>query len=109
VPCLAKSPVPETFAKKYGVIFEVRSSLNDNPGTLVLEEHPAMEDVVIRGITVEHSQAPIINDIPDEPDMPSKTLGALAEAEINIDMILSTRPQSERACREPPLPQHTPP
>ncbi|MGA0846091.1 MAG: aspartate kinase, partial [Luteolibacter sp.] len=28
------------FAKKFGVIFEVRSSLNDNPGTLVLEEHP---------------------------------------------------------------------
>ena len=37
------------FAKKYGVVFEVRSSLNDNPGTLVLEEHPDMENVVIRG------------------------------------------------------------
>ena len=78
------------FAKKYGVIFEVRSSLNDNPGTMVLEEHPAMENVVIRGVSIERSQARVtITDIPDEPGMSGKILGALAEAEINIDMILS--------------------
>ena len=45
------------FAKKFGVVFEVRSSLNDNPGTLVLEEHPNMENVVIRGVSIERSQA----------------------------------------------------
>ncbi|MGB0776228.1 MAG: aspartate kinase, partial [Akkermansiaceae bacterium] len=39
------------FAKKYGVVFEVCSSLNNNPGTLVTEEHPAMEAVVIRGVS----------------------------------------------------------
>ena len=78
------------FAKKYGVIFEVRSSLNDNPGTLVLEEHPDMENVVIRGVSIERSQARVtIIGIPDEPGMSGKILGVLADAEINIDMIIS--------------------
>lgn len=78
------------FAKKYHVVFEVRSSLNDNPGTLVLEEHPNMENVVIRGISIERSQARVtITGIPDEPGMSGKILGALADAEINLDMIVS--------------------
>jgi aspartate kinase len=78
------------FAKKFGVIFEVRSSLNDNPGTLVLEEHPSMENVVIRGVSIERSQARVtITDIPDEPGMSGKILGALGDAEINLDMIVS--------------------
>ena len=78
------------FAKKFGVIFEVRSSLNDNPGTLVLEEHPNMENVVIRGVSIERSQARVtLTGIPDEPGMSGKILGALADAEINLDMIIS--------------------
>lgn len=78
------------FAKKFGVIFEVRSSLNDNPGTLVLEEHPDMEHVVIRGVSIERSQARVtITGIPDEPGMSGLILGALADAEINLDMIVS--------------------
>jgi aspartate kinase len=78
------------FAKKYGVIFEVRSSLNNNPGTLVREEHTAMENVVIRGISIERSQARVtVTGIPDAPGMSAAILGALAEAEINLDMIIS--------------------
>jgi aspartate kinase len=78
------------FAKKFGVVFEVRSSLNDNPGTLVLEEHPNMENVVIRGISIERSQARVtISGIPDLPGMSGKILGVLADAEINLDMIIS--------------------
>lgn len=86
------------FAKKFGVIFEVRSSLNDNPGTLVLEEHPNMENVVIRGISIERSQARVtISGIPDHPGMSGKILGALAEAEINLDMIVSNISNDERS------------
>jgi len=78
------------FAKKFGVIFEVRSSLNDNPGTLVLEEHPNMENVVIRGVSIERSQARVtITGIPDLPGMSGRILGTLADAEINLDMIIS--------------------
>lgn len=78
------------FAKKYGVKFEVRSSLNYNPGTIVTEEHEAMESVVIRGVSIERSQARVtITGIPDTPGMSGRILGALAEAEVNIDMIVS--------------------
>lgn len=78
------------FAKKYGVKFEVRSSLNNNPGTIVTEEHEAMEAVVIRGVSIERSQARVtITGIPDTPGMSGRILGALAEAEVNIDMIVS--------------------
>lgn len=78
------------FAKKYGVIFEVRSSLNDNPGTIVTEEHDNMESVVIRGVSIERSQARLtITGIPDEPGKSAAMLSCLAKAEINIDMIIS--------------------
>lgn len=78
------------FAKKFGVVFEVRSSLNEHPGTLVLEENATMENVVIRGISIERSQARVtIAGIPNEPGMSGKILGALADAEINLDMIVS--------------------
>jgi aspartate kinase len=78
------------FAKKYGVKFEVKSSLNHHPGTIVTEEHEAMESVVIRGVSIERSQARVtITGIPDVPGMSGRILGALAEAEVNIDMIVS--------------------
>jgi aspartate kinase len=78
------------FAKKYGVKFEVKSSLNQNPGTIVTEEHEAMESVVIRGVSIERSQARVtITGIPDRPGMSGRILGALAKAEVNIDMIVS--------------------
>jgi aspartate kinase len=78
------------FAKKYGVKFEVKSSLNNNPGTIVTEEHETMESVVIRGVSIERSQARVtITNIPDIPGMSGRILGVLAEAEVNIDMIVS--------------------
>ena len=52
------SPYVE-FAKKFGVIFEVRSSLNDNPGTLVKEETANMEGVVVRGVALDKNQAKV--------------------------------------------------
>ncbi|HCC20664.1 MAG TPA: aspartate kinase [Verrucomicrobiales bacterium] len=78
------------FAKKYGVVFEVCSSLNDNPGTIVTEEHPTMEAVVIRGVSIERSQARVtITEIPDLPGNSGRILGCLADAEVNLDMIVS--------------------
>lgn len=86
------------FAKKYGVIFEVRSSLNNNPGTIVKEEHDQMEAVVIRGVSIERSQARVtITGIPDEPGMSATILSCLADAEVNIDMIISNVAHDGRA------------
>ncbi|MDB6071870.1 MAG: aspartate kinase, partial [Verrucomicrobiales bacterium] len=56
------------FANKFGVPFEVRNSMNNNPGTLVTQETMNMESVVIRGISLERDQAKItITSLPDKP------------------------------------------
>ncbi|HSY74155.1 MAG TPA: aspartate kinase, partial [Dongiaceae bacterium] len=47
------------FAKKFGVVFEVRSSLNENPGTIVKEETKSMEGVVVRGVALDKNQAKV--------------------------------------------------
>lgn len=77
------------FAKKFGVIFEVRSSLNDNPGTIVKEETKSMEDVVIRGVAFDKNQAKVtLAGVPDQPGMAAKVFKALGDAAINVDMIV---------------------
>ncbi|NOY00748.1 MAG: aspartate kinase [Verrucomicrobia bacterium] len=77
------------FAKKFGVRFEVRSSLNQEPGTLVLEENMSMESVVIRGISLERDQAKVtIEGVRDQPGTASKVFTAIADANIIVDMIV---------------------
>jgi aspartate kinase len=77
------------FAKKFGVMFEVRSSLNDNPGTIVKEETKSMEDVVIRGVSLDKNQAKItVVGLSDRPGMAARVFRALAEAAVNVDMIV---------------------
>jgi aspartate kinase len=77
------------FAKKYNVIFEVRSSFNHNPGTTVKEEVTYMEQVVVRGVAVDKDQAKIvISNIPDKPGSAAKVFRALADASIIVDMIV---------------------
>ena len=77
------------FAKKFGVIFEVRSSLNDNPGTIVKEETLSMEDVVIRGVSLDKNQAKItLVAVPDRPGVAARIFKAIAEASVNVDMIV---------------------
>ena len=77
------------FAKKFGVRFEVRNSMNNNPGTLVKEEEPGMESVVVRGVSIERNQAKVtIDDVPDRPGVAAKIFGAINRANIVIDMIV---------------------
>jgi aspartate kinase len=77
------------FAKKFRVVFEVRSSFNDNPGTIVKEETTRMEDVVIRGVAVDKNQAKVtIAGVPDKPGIAAKVFKTIADANINIDVIV---------------------
>ena len=77
------------FAKKFGVVFEVRSSLNDNPGTIVKEETKSMEDVVIRGVSLDKNQAKVtLVGVPDQPGVAARVFKALGDATINVDMIV---------------------
>ena len=77
------------FAKKYGVIFEVRSSFNDQPGTLVKEESAGMEKVVIRGVSVDRRQAKVtISGVPDQPGIASRIFNEFAAINVIVDMIV---------------------
>jgi len=77
------------FAKKFGVVFEVRSSLNENPGTVVKEETKSMEGVVVRGIALDKNQAKVtLVGVPDRPGVAAKIFKALGDATVNVDMII---------------------
>jgi aspartate kinase len=77
------------FAKKFGVGFEVRSSLKDTPGTVAKEETPNMEDVVVRGVSVDRSQAKItICGVPDRPGCAGVIFSAISAANLSVDMIV---------------------
>jgi aspartate kinase len=77
------------FAAKYGVVFEVRSSFNQNPGTIVKQEVAYMEKVVVRGVAVDKDQAKVVvSSIADKPGTAARVFRALAEANINVDMIV---------------------
>ncbi|MEA3210579.1 MAG: aspartate kinase [Chthoniobacter sp.] len=79
------------FAKKFGVIFEVRSSFNNNPGTIVKEETEDMENVVVRGVSIEKNQAKVtIRQVPDRPGTAAKIFMALAGANLSVDMIVQS-------------------
>jgi aspartate kinase len=77
------------FAKKFGVVFEVRSSFNNEPGTIVKEETGSMEKVVIRGVSVDRKQAKVtISQVPDKPGTASRVFNEIAAANVNVDMIV---------------------
>src|SRR5438067_179597 len=86
------------FAKKFGVIFEVRSSLNENPGTIVKEETKSMEGIVVRGVSLDKNQAKItLVAVPDKPGVAARIFKAIGDANVNVDMIVQNishgRPQ----------------
>ena len=77
------------FAKKYKVPLVVRSSFNDNEGTLVAEEDKDMENVVVSGIAYDKNQAKItVVNVPDKPGIAAKLFEAIASAHIVVDMIV---------------------
>src|SRR5580765_5498425 len=77
------------FAKKFGVVFEVRSSLNENPGTIVKEETSSMEDIVVRGVSLDKNQAKVtLVAVPDKPGVAARIFKAIGDANVNVDMIV---------------------
>lgn len=77
------------FAQKHGVVFEVRSSFNNEPGTIVKSEIPSLEDVVISGVAVDKNQTKItVSEIPDKPGIAASIFEFLGEAGIIVDMIV---------------------
>ncbi|ABQ26497.1 aspartate kinase [Geotalea uraniireducens] len=77
------------FAKKYDVDVHVRSSFNDNPGTMVTKEDKDMEAVLVSGIAYDKNETKIaVMQVPDKPGIAAKILSPLSDANISVDMIV---------------------
>ena len=79
------------YARSYNVPVHVRSSYTDKPGTYVygsMEDIP-LEQAILTGVAHDRSEAKVtVVAIPDEPGYAAKVFRAVADAEINIDMVL---------------------
>ncbi|MBU1087635.1 MAG: aspartate kinase [Candidatus Omnitrophica bacterium] len=86
------------FAKKFDVPIHVRSSFSNKKGTIILKEaKPMWEGVVISGVTLDKKEAKMtICDVPDKPGMAAQIFKHLAEAEINVDMIIQNISRTRR-------------
>jgi aspartate kinase len=77
------------FAMKYNVPVVVRSSFNNNTGTLVTKEDEDMEKVVVSGIAHDVNQAKItVMGVPDKPGIAARLFKGIADANIVVDMIV---------------------
>ncbi|MDC0074945.1 aspartate kinase [Alphaproteobacteria bacterium] len=76
-------------AMNNNVKLQVRSSFEDSPGTLVVDEDQIMEKAIVSGITYSPNEAKVtICDVVDRPGIAADIFGALASAGINVDMIV---------------------
>jgi aspartate kinase len=84
------------YARNHGVTIHCRSSFDDGPGTFVLDEDQTMERPLVTAVTHSTSEARItLTGLPDRPGIAAAVLGALAGANINVDMIIQNEPQTE--------------
>ncbi|CAJ1578901.1 aspartate kinase [[Mycobacterium] wendilense] len=79
------------YAKRFNLPIHVRSSYSDKPGTLVkgsMEDIP-MEDAILTGVAHDRSEAKVtVTGVPDVPGYAAKVFRAIADADVNIDMVL---------------------
>ena len=88
------------FAKKYDVPIHVRSSFNDNPGTIVCKEDEEMERVVVSGVTYNKNESKIeVLGLPDIPGVAARLFKPIADANIVVDMIIQTQ-SKDKGCAD---------
>jgi aspartate kinase len=84
------------YARNHGVTIHCRSSFEDGPGTVIQDEAMTMERPLVTAVTHSTSEARItLLGLPDKPGIAAAVLGALAEANVNVDMIIQNEPASE--------------
>jgi aspartate kinase len=83
------------YARNYGVRINVRPSYNDGSGTLVVSEQETMERPLVTGIAHSTQDARVtLVGVPDRPGVAGRIFGALALADVNVDMIIQNEPVS---------------
>jgi aspartate kinase len=84
------------YARNYGIPIHCRSSFEDGPGTFVLDEQQTMERPLVTAVTHSTAEARVtLTGLPDRPGIAAAVMGALAGANVNVDMIIQNEPQSE--------------
>jgi aspartate kinase len=104
------------YARNNGVPLQVRSTFADTPGTWIRKEDETMEQAIISGIAHDTSEAKVtIREVPDRPGIAAAIFRPLADAAVNVDMIVQnvsaegrtdvsfTVPKSDLAHAEPVL------
>jgi aspartate kinase len=81
------------YARNHGVRIHCRSSFEDGPGTLVVSEEETMENPFVTAVTHSDSEARVtLTGLRDEPGVAGRIFGALAEANVNVDVIIQNEP-----------------
>ena len=89
--CGCPKPVMRSveFARTWRVPLHVRSSFTWEPGTWVLEEDPSMEQAIVSAVVHDSSEAKVtLAGVPDKPGIAARVFRTLADADINVDMIV---------------------
>jgi aspartate kinase len=91
--CAAGCPKPSMrgaeFARNWRVPLHVRSSFTWEPGTWVMEEDPSMEQAIVSAVVHDTSEAKVtLAGVPDKPGIAARVFRALADADVNVDMIV---------------------
>jgi aspartate kinase len=81
------------YARNHGVRIHCRSSFEDGPGTLVVSEEETMENPFVTAVTHSDKEARVtLTGLRDEPGVAGRIFGALADANVNVDVIIQNEP-----------------
>ncbi len=82
------------YGRNHGVSIHCRSSFKDAPGTLVVAEDVTMEQPMVTAVTHAYEARVTLTGLSDEPGVAGRVFGALADANVNVDMIIQNEPVS---------------
>jgi aspartate kinase len=81
------------YARNHGVRIHCRSSMEDGPGTLVVSEEETMEQPFVTAVTHSDAEARVtLTGLRDEPGVAGRIFSALADANVNVDVIIQNEP-----------------
>ncbi|CAN5442601.1 aspartate kinase [soil metagenome] len=83
------------YARNHGIPIHCRSSADDGVGTLVTSEEETVERPLVTAVTHSTDEARVtLTGVPDEPGVAGRIFTALAEANVNVDVIIQNEPVS---------------
>jgi aspartate kinase len=89
------------YARNHGVKIHCRSSFDDGPGTVVVDEDRTVEHALITAVTHSTDEARVtLTGLPHRPGIAASVFGALAAANVNVDMIIQNEPLSRDGAAE---------